>query len=156
MHAALAVMLRLDPRGLPMDIQPADPGQRRRVAIALFSAVSGLLAIVVAFELWLQHVSAQLDTPSLIAKLKPTLAVCLALIAVCITALGVHLIVRGKRIVEDRRFPARDTRTIRDTPVREGNDAARIGFTSQIGGLILCVLALAVTLLGWIWIHGIG
>jgi hypothetical protein len=149
-------MLRLDPRGLPMDIQPADPGQRRRVAITLFSAASGLLAFVVVCELWLQHVTAQLDTPSLIAKLKPMLAVCLALIAVCIAALGVHLIVRGKRIVEERRFPARDTRTIRDTQVREGDDAVRIGSASQIGGLVLCVLALVVTVFGWIWIHAIG
>jgi len=139
-----------------MDIQPADPAQRRRVAITLFSAVAGLLAVVVAFQLWLQHVSAQLDTLQLIAKIKPMLAVCLALIAVCIGALGMHLVVRGKRIVEDRRFPARDTRTIRDTPVREGDDAVRMGFASQMGGLILCIVALAVTVLGWIWIRGIG
>ena len=139
-----------------MDIQPADPGQRRRVAITLFSAAIGLLAVVVAFELWLQHVSEQLDTRHLIEKIKPPLAVCLALIAICIACLGMHLIARGKRIVEDRRFPARDTRTIRDTLVREGDDAIRIGFASQIGGLILCVLALVVTVFGWVWISGIG
>ena len=139
-----------------MDIQPADPAQRRRVAITLFSAAIGLLAVVVAFDLWLQHVSEQLDTRHLIATIKPPLAVCLALIAICIACLGMHLIGRGKRIVEDRRFPTRDTRTIRDTPVREGDDATRIGFASQIGGLILCVLALVVTVFGWIWISGIG
>jgi hypothetical protein len=149
-------MLRLAPRGLPMDIQPADLAQRRRVVITLFSAAIALLAVVVAFELWLQHLSAQLDTLGLIAKIKPMLAVCLTLIAVCLAALGMHLVARGKRIVADRRFPARDTRTIRDTPVREGDDAARIGLASQIGGLIVCVVALAVTVLGWIWIHGIG
>jgi hypothetical protein len=139
-----------------MDIQPADPAQRRRVAIILFSAAIGLLAVVVACELWLQHVSAQLDTLGLIAKIKPMLAVCLALIAVCLAALGMHLVARGKRIAADRRFPARDTRTIRDTPVREGEAAVRIGMASQIGGLMLCVLALAVTVLGWIWVRGIG
>ena len=139
-----------------MDIQPADPAQRRHVAIALFSAAVALLALVVGFELWLQHVSEQLDTLHLIAKIKPMLAVCLALIALCIACLGMHLIVRGKRVAEDRRFPARDTRTIRDTRVREGNDAVRIGVASQIGGLVLCVLALMVTVLGWVWIRGIG
>ena len=139
-----------------MDIQPADPAQRRRVAIILFAAAVALLAVVVAFELWLQHVSAEQNTQGLIAKIKPMLAVCLALIALCVAALGMHLIVRGKHIVEDRRFPARDTRTIRDTLVREGDEAARLGFASQVGGLILCVLALVVTVIGWIWVRGIG
>jgi hypothetical protein len=149
-------MLRLVPRGLPMDIQPADLAQRRRVVIALFSAAIVLLAVVVAFELWLQHVSTRLDTPGLVATIKPLLAVCVALIAVCTGALGMHLLMRGRRIAADRRFPARDTRTIRDTPVREGADAVRIGMASQIGGLLFCVLAIAVIALGWIWIKGIG
>jgi hypothetical protein len=149
-------MLRLVPRGLPMDIQPADLAQRRRVVITLFSAAIVLLAIVVAFELWLQHVSTRLDTPGLVATIKPLLAVCLVLIAACTATLGMHLVTRGRRIVADRRFPARDTRTIRDTPVREGNDAVRIGRASQIGGLLFGVLALVVIVLGWIWIRGIG
>ena len=139
-----------------MDIQPADLGQRRRVVVTLFSAAVALLAIVVAFELWLQHVSTRLDTPGLVATIKPMLAACLALIAVCTAALGVHLVVRGKRIVKDRRFPARDTRTIRDTQVREGDDAVRIGLASQIGGLVFCVLALSVVVLGCMWIGAIG
>jgi hypothetical protein len=149
-------MLRLAPRGLPMDIQPADLAQRRRVVITLFSAAIALLAVVVAFELWLQHVSTQLNTAGLVATIKPLLAVCLALIALCTAALGMHLVMRGKRIVAERRFPARDTRPIRDTPVREGDDAVRIGMASQMGGLMFCVLALALTVLGWIWIGAIG
>ena len=139
-----------------MDIQPADLAQRRRVVITLFSVAVALLAVVVAFELWLQHMSARLDTPGLVATIKPVLAVCLALIAACTAALGVHLLMRGKRIAADRRFPARDTRTIRATPVREGDDAVRIGVASQIGGLLFCVLAIAVIALGWFWIQGIG
>jgi hypothetical protein len=149
-------MLRLVSRGLPMDIQPADLAQRRRVVITLFSAAIVLLAVVVAFELWLQHVSTRLDTPGLVATIKPMLAVCLTLIALCTAALGMHLVTRGKRIIADRRFPARDTRTIRDTPVREGDDAVRIGIASQMGGLMFCIVALAVTVLGWIWISAIG
>ena len=139
-----------------MDIQPADLAQRRRVVVILFSTAIALLAVVVVFELWLQHVSTQLDTPGLVATIKPMLAVCFTLIAICTAALGMHLVMRGKRIVADRRFPARDTRTIRATQVREGNEAVRIGLASQIGGLLFCVLALAVIVLGWIWIKGIG
>jgi hypothetical protein len=139
-----------------MEIQRADSAQRHRVILAVSAAAIGLLAIVVAFELWLRHVSEQLDTGSLVATIKPMLAVLLALIVACDIALGLHLVMRGKRIAQDRRFPARDTLTIRDTPVREGDDAVRIGFASQIVGVVFCVLAVVVTALGWIWIRSIG
>jgi hypothetical protein len=139
-----------------MDIQPADFAERRRVARILVCAAIVLLAAIVAFNLWLRHASTQLDIAGVIATLKPILRVCVVLIAACIVALGTYLIARGERIVSDRRFPARDARTIRAMTVREGAAAIRIGRACQIAGIVLWLCACAFAALGLILTSRLG
>jgi hypothetical protein len=58
--------------------------------------------------------------------------------------------------VRDRRYPANDARPLRDTPVREGDAAIRIGNASRIAGLIACLLGIGVAIAGWFWIAALA
>ena len=139
-----------------MHFQLSDPGHRRRVVRTLSAATVIVLIVIVAFQFWLHAVSLRLDAVHLVALIKPMLGVCVLAIAACTVALGVHLVVRGKRIVRDQRYPPRDARVIRDTLVREGAAAVRIGKAGQITGLALCALSPAIAILGLLWVSRIG
>lgn len=135
-----------------MEIQRADLAYRRRVMRTLIAVAILLGIVVIAFQFWLHYISAHLKVAQLVLTLRLMLCACLALIAICIAVLGSHLLVRGNLIVRGRRFPPRDVRSIRDTPVREGDAAVRIGRTSQTLGLVFLALALLVAVCGWLWL----
>ncbi|HZP67161.1 MAG TPA: hypothetical protein VFB32_12740 [Rudaea sp.] len=139
-----------------MEIQPADLAQRRRVMIVLGAAAVVLIAIAIAFEYWLRHALTSYTPAELVLRVKDMLFVYVVLIAICLVALGVHFVLRGRRIVADGRYPARDARVVRDTPVREGAEAVRIGNVSQATGAALCIAGLAVAFGGIAWVAHFG
>jgi len=138
-----------------MDVQPADPAYRRRVVRTLIAVALLLLIVFVAFQFWLRHAVAQLDVSAMTAKLRLMQWTCTMLIAVCVAALGTHLLLRGNLIVSERRFPPHDVRAVRAVPVREGEAAVRVGRVSQILGLVAMVVAVLVASAAWLWI-GLG
>jgi hypothetical protein len=135
-----------------MQIQPADVAERRRVIRILACVVVALIAVSIGFEVWLRHLSSELDGAGLLAALKPILRACLLLIAACVIGLGAYLIRRGNTIVHERRFPAGDTRVIRATPVRDGPPAIRIGRRCQAGGAILCLAGCIFAVFAMHWV----
>ena len=137
-----------------MDVQPADLAYRRRVVRTLVAVAMLLLIVFVAFQFWLRHTVAQLDPNAVAAKLRLMQLTCTMLIAVCVAALGAHLLLRGNLIINERRFPPHDVRAVRAVPVREGDAAVRIGRLSQILGLAVLVGAVLVAAAGWLWLGG--
>ena len=137
-------------------IQPADPAQRRRVAIILAIAAIVLIAAYFAFDHWLQHAALRMNTTDLVRSVGRLISTCVIAMTMCLLLLGRHLLLRGRRIVRDRRYPANDARVLRDTPVREGEQAVRIGNASRIAGLITCLLGVAVAVAGWFWAGQFG
>jgi hypothetical protein len=135
-----------------MTIQAADPALRRRVAIILGVAVIVLIAVFWFVRHWLIQTSAHLSTADLISTIRHALSVCITLIVACLLLMGRHLLLRGRRIMRDRRYPANDARVLRDTPIREGEAAVRIGNASRVAGLIACLLGLATAIVGWQWL----
>jgi hypothetical protein len=138
------------------EIQLADLAHRRRVMHILCAATIILVALAVAFEFWLHFLSANMNASELVAVIKPMLGIYVMLMAACVVALGVYLVLRCKRIVHDQRYPPRDVPVIRDTPIREGADAVRLGSAGLIGGFALCALGLAVAVMGLLWVNQIG
>jgi hypothetical protein len=137
-----------------MQIQAADPIYRRRVLAIVVIAAVAMLALLFGFTHWLLHAAQDMDTTRLQASIKHLDAGCVILMSVCLLLLGRHLLLRGRRIVRDRRYPANDARPLRDTPVREGDEAVRIGNGSRVAGLIACMLGVAVAITGWFWVAG--
>jgi hypothetical protein len=139
-----------------MPIQPADPALRRRVAVILGVAAVVLIGAFAGFRHWLLHAGARMDTAKLVATVHSVLEACVALTAACLLLLGWHLLLRGRRIARDRRYPANDARTLRDTPISEGEAAVRIGNACRLAGLASCLLAVAVAIAGWFWLNSFG
>jgi hypothetical protein len=139
-----------------MPIQSADPALRRRATLLLGAAAVVLIGFFAAARYWLVHASAGMSTAQLVSTVQRVLAVCIALMVLCLLALGRHLLLRGRRIVRDRRYPAHDARTLRDTPISEGDAAVRIGNTSRLAGLAGCLLAIALAIAGWFWVAQLG
>lgn len=135
-----------------MEIQRADLAYRRRVTRTLIAVTALLLAGAIAFQFWLHSISARLPLPELVATIRLTVAVCVALTAASIAALGAHLWLRGNLIVRGRRFPPRDVRSVRDMRIREGVDAVRVGRASQTLGALFVTVAALVALAGWLWL----
>lgn len=133
-----------------MEIQRADIGYRRRVIRTLSAVGILLLVLLIALHFALDYVSARMQADDLPAALSMLRFACFMLIAVCLAALGGHLLKRGNLIVRGRRFPPRDVRAVRDTPVREGEEAVRLGRASQIGGLLCVMAALLVMMHAWL------
>ena len=136
-----------------MEIQRADLAYRRRVLRTLVAVAMLLCIALIAFEFWLHHISAKLDTDELVKMLHLMISGCVALIALCLAVLGSHLLLRGNLIVRGRRFPPRDVRSVRDTPVREGDAAVRVGRTSQALGMFFILLALLAAAGGLLWVQ---
>jgi len=139
-----------------MQIQKADPLYRRRVLAILAITAIAMLALVFGFTHWLQHVTQDMDAARLLAWIKRLIAGCMVLMTLCLLLLGRHLLLRGRRILRDRRYPANDARPLRDTPMREGDEAVHIGKASRVAGLIACLLGVAVAVTGWFWVAQFG
>ncbi|MBS0557245.1 MAG: hypothetical protein JSR27_07520 [Proteobacteria bacterium] len=137
-------------------IQPADPTQRRRVAVILAIAAIVLIALFVAFDHWLESAAQRMDTTALVQSVAHLIGACVIAMTLCLLALGRHLLLRGRRIIRDRRYPANDARPLRDTPVRESEEAVRIGNASRTAGLVACLLGVAVAVVGWFWVGSLG
>jgi hypothetical protein len=134
-----------------LEIQPVDIAYRRRVVRTLVAVAILLLMVLIAFQFWLRHMSTRLEPRALMSAIQTMQLVCSVLIAICIGALGVHFVRRGGHIARGRRFPPRDVRAVRATPVREGDAAVRIGRTCQIIGALLLMIALLFAAAGWLW-----
>jgi len=135
-----------------MEIQRADLAYRRRVMRTLVAVAILLCITMVALQFWLHYISVHMEVMQLVLTVRLMLCACVALIGICIAVLGAHLLARGNLIVRGRRFPPRDVRAIRDTAVREGDAAVRIGRTSQTLGIVFLALALLVAVCGWLWL----
>jgi len=138
-----------------MDVQPADLAYRRRVVRTLIAVALLLVIIFVAFQFWIRGAADTGDIQQLATRFARIRFTCGTLIAICVAAIGVHLLLRGKHIVAERRFPPRDVRSVRATTVREGEAAVRMGRSSQIAGVATLIAALLVA--AWAWLaSGIG
>ena len=133
-----------------MEIQRADLGYRRRVIRTLCAVAVLLFAALVALRFWLISYSERLRPDELPTLMTQVRLAGYLLIAVCIAVLGGHLLMRGNLIVRGRRFPPRDVRAVRDTPVREGSEAVRMGRASQMAGLGCLMLAVWVAAAAWL------
>lgn len=139
-----------------MQIQTADSAYRRRVLVILAIAAVVALALLFLITHWLQHVAQDMNTTQLLVSIKRMVAGCTILMTLSLFLLGRHLLLRGRRIVRDRRYPANDARPLRDTPVRENDEAVRIGNSSRLAGFVACLCGAAVALVGWFWVASLG
>lgn len=127
-----------------MAIQRADPAARRRaimVAIPGILVLAGLLALVQRADM--DRLAGRItETPTL-------LPLAGLLLVLPIVVFAIHGFRRSRRVIQARRFPVPGERTIRDTRIREGRDAIRLGRFMQALSVLLAVCCLGIPWLLW-------
>jgi hypothetical protein len=134
---------------LSEDILRADPRLRRLTLIVL--GIAALLAMLglTLFHRWLGDISNTITTDALITRVRSLIGLALTGSAICIAALAWYAARTGKRACTTRQWPSTDARVIRDTPIRRGNAALRIGRLLQVAAIVLIALALTTGIVSW-------
>lgn len=123
------------------DILRADAHLRRTTWFVLGGAGVLCLVALVTFRSWLGGFG---DVPvaDLVDRMQKLIALALTGCALCFATLAWLAARAGRRTAETGQWPAPDTRVIRDTAVRRGHSARRVGRQFEIAAIVLLVLAL--------------
>ncbi len=131
------------------EIQRADVRLRRMTVVVVAVAALAALASVIAFQRWLADLAATLPTELLIARMRHWIGIGATAGSICILLLAGHAAIHARRINAGQRWPAEQARVLRDTVVRRGEAALRIGRLLNITALVLIVVGVAAALLSW-------
>ncbi|MBO9664520.1 hypothetical protein [Dokdonella sp.] len=134
---------------MSIDIQRADAGLRRTTFIVLTAAAIAAVWGVFAFHQWMLHQSAALSTEQLIVRLRLWIGLATTASGLCLLLLAGHSARTARRVAEQRRWPLAGARVLRDTPIRRGDAALRLGRLLNGIAVVLLLLALGVGLLSW-------
>jgi hypothetical protein len=122
------------------EIQPADPGARRRVLLGVVAVAAACVAGYFVLQRWLAglrgldpaHIQQALERGLLVASW--TALVPAAVLAACVWRYGARVHASG-------RFPAPGSKVIRDTPVLHGEPARLRGTVLKVLAAFLLLLA---------------
>ncbi|MEO7433791.1 MAG: hypothetical protein ABIR62_17630 [Dokdonella sp.] len=131
------------------EIQRADPQMRRTTSIALILGVLAALGLVVVFKWRLAAWVAATPTAMIVTGLHRGAAYALLGSGLCLLLLGGYVARLATRIRQQQRWPLDGVRVVRDTPVRRGADALRIGQWLNITALVLTLIAIAAGMVSW-------
>ncbi len=130
-------------------IQPADR-RLRRISIVVIAAAALLALIgVIAFQRWLNDVSAGLSHRDLVAHLRGMIALALAGSALCLAVLAMVCARMLRQLREQRRWPLAGSKVIRATRIRRDAETIPLIRWLTVAVVLLLVLALAGGLLSW-------
>jgi hypothetical protein len=123
------------------DILRADAHLRRTTWLVLGGA--GMLCVValIAFQSWLGGFG-EVPVADLVGRMQKLIALALTGCALCFATLAWLAARAGRRTAETGQWPGPDARVIRDTAIRRGHSARRIGRQFEIAAIVLLVLAL--------------
>ena len=131
------------------EIQHADLRFRRVTIVVVAIAALAALATVFMFQRWLGELAATLPTDLLIAQMRRWIGVAATACSLCVLLLAGHAAVQARRIKAGQRWPVERARVMRDTVVRRGDAALRIGRLLNVTALVLVVVGVATALLSW-------
>lgn len=127
------------------DIQPADAGARRITIILLLVAVvvcGGVYWLVQDQLREISELAATGETQLAGEELLKVLQLTLVGLTVSGLLLGGYVVQSSLQILRSQRFPAPGVRVVRDTPIRRGRDAQRLGTLGVFLGGATVVLTL--------------
>lgn len=122
----------------------------RLVAVATFAlAVAIAIGAVSGYHAWLGHAGRSIGSPEFIVLLRRSISMTALACAFCLLLLAAWAAVRGRQVREQRRWPLRGARVLRDTRVTVGDAACKIGRRLTGGALVLLGCAIAVAAVSW-------
>lgn len=131
------------------DMLRADQRLRRLTTIALVVATLVCLLAMFAFQRWINGIGEGQHVAQVVARIRSMIGLALTGSALCFAVLAWHAARIGQRARSSEQWPVPGARVIRDTPVRRGRAATRIGVLLQVAAVVLIVLASAAGTLSW-------
>lgn len=132
-----------------VEMHRADP-RLRRLTFAVLGI--GLIAAVLSISMyhrWLDRAVQGMPAAQMFADLRRTIGFAMAGCALCLLLLAGYAARLGRRVIEERRWPLRTARVVRDTPVRAGTDALVFGRSLNMAAIVLIALAVGCSVLSW-------
>lgn len=77
----------------------------------------------------------------------------MAIVSVPILVVGMMTVYHGSKTMDTERFPPAGMLVIADTPILRGREARRRGRVFQIGGVLICIIAIGFPLAFWLIIR---
>jgi len=131
------------------DILRADPRLRRTTLLVLGAAMA-LAGVGLFFgHKWLSEVAAQTDTHSLVRELRRIIGIALTGSAICLALLAWYAARKATQVKSHQQWPAPGVRVLRDTRIRRGEAALRIGKLLMFICLALLALSVLMGLVVW-------
>ena len=131
------------------DVLRADPRLRRMTLAIVGTAVIAAVFGMAWFQNWLTGIGELPGTDLLILRLRRMIALALTGSAICLALLAWYAAHKGTRTMQLHQWPLPGARVLRDTPIRRGEQAERIGRWLQICALVLLVLAGVAGIASW-------
>lgn len=131
------------------DIVRADRRLRRQTIAVLGIATVVALLCIHYFQRWLLGIAGLSEPQALILRMRSLLGVALTGSAICLALLGGYSARKGQRALKFQQWPLPGARVLRDTPLRRGPAAQRIGRLLQVSAIVLLVLAVATGAVSW-------
>ena len=129
------------------DMLRADPRLRRRTIGILVAAAVLCVAAVLVFQRWMLGVADEVQSlDALVPRLQTWTALALTGSALCLAVLAWLAARSGRRACQSEQWPLPGARVIRDTPMRRGAPARRVGRLLQVTALALIALAIGAAL----------
>lgn len=134
---------------MSIEIQRADVRLRRLTVVALAVAAVAAAGCALAFQRWMLHQAAALPVEQLIVRLRHWLGFATAASGLCLLLLAGHSARTARRVARQRRWPLAEARVLRDTPIRRGEAALRLGRLLDALAIVLAVLAAGLGAVSW-------
>jgi len=115
----------------------------------LGAALLAAVLLMVLFQSWIGRSVRTLPDPQLVFELRRMIGFALTGCGLCLLVLAAYAARLAHRIIEQRRWPLRGARVMRDTRVRTGADAMTIGRVLNMAAIGLIAMAIGVGMLSW-------
>jgi hypothetical protein len=132
-----------------IEIHRADPRVRR---LTLIVSSAGALAAILAmtwFHRWLGRSTLAMPRDLLVMEMRRMIGITGMAAGLCVLLLAGYVARLARRVTEERRWPLRASRVVRDTPVRSGDDAVAFARMLNIVAVVMIALALGMGVFGW-------
>lgn len=131
------------------EILHADRKLRRVTIIVLALAVLVAFALLYVYQAWLTQKAAGMPTTQLVERLRHDIGIAVIGCGLCLLLLAGYAGLMAYRVKKEGRWPLGGARVLRDTPVRRGQSALRIGRLLDIAAFALILFGVSAVILSW-------
>jgi hypothetical protein len=132
-----------------IEIHRADPRVRRLTLIMLSAGLLAAILLMTWFHHWLDRSTVAMPGELLVLEMRRMMGITGMASGLCVLVLAGYVARLARRVIEERRWPLRASRVVRDTRVRSGEAAVTFARMLNITAVVLIALALGVGVLGW-------